>query len=165
MSGGYRAPRRPVASGVGAALATALLLGVPLVQHWEGLRLTPYRDPVGIATVCYGETGAAMRRYSADACNAMLKERFQRDYLRPIARCVPTLPERPAVWAASGSLAYNIGVGAFCRSRAASLFRAGRWREGCEAFGAWNRAGGRVLSGLIRRRAAERALCLSGAAQ
>lgn len=147
------------------ALASALLIGAPLTRSWEGLRLAPYRDAVGVATVCYGETRVPMHSYSRAECDALFRRRFRDDYMLPIAQCVPTLAERPRIWGASGALAYNIGVPAFCHSTAAAHFRARRWTAGCDSFLRWNRAGGRVLPGLANRRWAERAVCLGGAAR
>jgi lysozyme len=43
-------------------------------------------------------------------------------------------------------------------------FNAGRWRKGCDGFGAWVNAGGKRVQGLVNRRADERALCLKDAA-
>jgi lysozyme len=69
---------------------------------------------------------------------------------------------RPNQLAASVSLAYNIGTTAFCRSTVARRFNAGQWKAGCDAFLMWDRAGGRKVRGLTRRREAERAICLRG---
>lgn len=85
-------------------------------------------------------------------------------YAAGVIACVPALYGRGQQAAAAVSLAYNIGVGGFCRSTAARHFRAGRWREGCNAFLMWNRAGGRVVRGLTLRRQRERDLCVVGLA-
>jgi lysozyme len=77
---------------------------------------------------------------------------------------VPELKGKPNALAASVSLAYNIGTAGFCRSTAAKRFRAGDVRGGCNAFLVWNKAGGRVVAGLARRRSAERSICLRDAA-
>ncbi|HEX7856643.1 MAG TPA: lysozyme [Sphingobium sp.] len=143
-----------------AVLATALSLATPEIMRWEGKRNDPYRDIVGVLTVCYGETQAPMRRYSDTECSAILARRVEHDYARPILACVPGFATRPHAFAASISLAYNIGTAGFCRSSVASRFNAGNWRGGCDAMLAWNKAGGRVIAGLTRRREAERRLCL-----
>ena len=74
----------------------------------------------------------------------------------------PGLRERPHQLAAATSLAYNIGLSAYRRSTVAGRFSQGRWREGCNAIARWNKAGGRVIRGLVRRREAERRICLEG---
>jgi lysozyme len=143
-----------------SAIIAALAMATPHIMTWEGKRNEPYRDMVGVQTVCFGETTAPMRRYSDAECVAMLTRRADRNYARPILTCVPALATRTAPFAASISLSYNIGAAAFCRSTVARRFNAGDWQGGCDAMLAWNRAGGRVVTGLTRRREAERRLCL-----
>lgn len=154
---------RTVLAGA-AALTAALSLATPEIMRWEGKRNDPYRDLVGVMTVCHGETRAPMRHYSDAECAALLEQRLERDYARPVLACAPALAGRTHAFAASISLAYNIGPAGFCRSQVARRFNAGDWRGGCEAMLLWDRAGGRRLPGLARRRAAERALCLRDAA-
>ena len=143
---------------IGAAAAAIL---VPTVGRWEGKSNDPYRDIAGIYTVCYGETRVAMRRYSDAECSTMLSDGLA-DFAAPVLRRNPTLRGRPNQLAAAVSLTYNIGGGAYARSSVARHFSAGQWRQGCDAFLHWNRAGGRVVNGLTRRREAERLLCLKG---
>ncbi len=62
----------------GVASATALVAGsmvlaTTLIERWEGTRLLPYRDVVGVWTVCTGETRVAMRRYTREECRALLE--------------------------------------------------------------------------------------------
>lgn len=143
-----------VAAGACAAL---LALATPVVMHFEGLSTKPYRDPVGILTVCYGETHVAMRQYSPQECQAMLAESLADHWLR-IADCVP--PDAPdRIKAASASFAYNVGAGAFCKSTMSRKLLARDWAGGCAELSKWTYAGDQQLPGLVRRRAAERALC------
>lgn len=148
--------------GGGAFLALALGLATPLVERWEGTRTDPYRDIVGVMTVCTGETRAPMRRYSSDECKTMLDRTLAADWAPAVLKAVPALKDRPYQFAASISLAYNIGEVAFARSTVARRFKAGDWRGGCEAFLMWNRAGGKLVKGLDNRRRDERSLCLTG---
>lgn len=67
------------------------------------------------------------------------------------------------VYVADLSLAYNVGVGAFCSSSIARYQNAGAIRASCDRFPLFNKAGGKVVKGLVTRRAAERALCIKGA--
>ncbi len=154
-------PERPkgrLAVLIGASAATAL---VATVAAWEGKSNVPYRDVVGILTVCYGETHQPMRRYTDAECKAMLEDRLA-DYAGPVLERNPELRGHDAQLVAASSLAYNIGVGNYRKSSVARLFSAGRWREACDAFLRWNRAGGREVRGLTNRRKAERAICLKG---
>ncbi len=148
-----------VASGV---IGAALLIAAPFVTQWEGLRTDPYRDSIGKLTVCVGETRVNMRRYTVEECKKMLAEALEREFAEKVLQCTPSLQSRPYALAAATSLAYNVGVGAYCRSTADRQFDAGNWRGGCDAILLWNKAGGRVVQGLVNRRKAERQLCLQG---
>jgi len=148
--------------GGGGFVALALAIATPTIERWEGTRTDPYRDLVGVWTVCTGETRAPMRRYTPAQCQALLHAALANDFAPAVLKAVPALRERPHQLAASISLAYNIGPAAFARSSAARRFNAGDWRGGCEAFLMWNKAGGHVVPGLERRRRDERALCLTG---
>jgi lysozyme len=132
------------------------------VSGLEGTRQVAYQDVVGVWTVCDGETEGVKRgdRYSLAQCKAMLTRRLE-DYATPIESCLPNLPD--ARFVAFTSLAYNIGANRTCQSTAAKLIRLGKIVEGCNAFMAWDKAGGIRFPGLTRRRAAERDLCLKGA--
>ena len=145
--------------------AGALALAAPFIAKWEGKSNDPYRDLIGKLTVCYGDTrGVKPGQRQTDAqCTDRLYRQIA-DHAAPVVACVPQLggKGREPQLAASVSLAYNIGTGAFCKSTAARRFRAGDWRGGCDAFLLWNKAGGRVVQGLVNRRRDERALCLTG---
>lgn len=149
-------------AGVGAAgLAAMLLLASPFVGMWEGKRNLPYKDIVGVLTVCYGETRGVQNRYYSDAeCEGMLEEAVG-DYGIAVAERNPQLRNHPYQWAASTSLAYNIGVTAYHRSTVARRFEQGRWRSACNNFLSWRFAGGKEVRGLLNRRKAEREMCLT----
>lgn len=159
-------PDPPKQSKTPALIAAAVLIAAPLTAAYEGLRTHPYHDPGdGRLTVCYGETERAMRTYTRDECAVLLSARLQRDYAPGVLKCVPAIDTRRDAFAASIDAAYNSGIGGFCRSRMALAFNAGQWRHGCDGFLGWRAtANGHVLRGLERRREAERALCLKGAA-
>ena len=59
------------------------------------------------------------------------------------------------------SLAYNIGFVNFLGSSVLRFHHAGEHHDAAAAFAAWDKGGGRVLPGLVRRRAAEAALYLT----
>jgi lysozyme len=155
-------PRFPALVAIVGTAAAAYL--VPDVQRYEGRSYDPYRDVIGVWTVCDGDTKDVRPdvRQTDAQCDARLEQQLIA-HARPVLQCVPALRPRPHALAASVSLAYNIGPAGFCRSLAARRFNAGDWPGGCDAFRYWNSAGGRVIRGLVNRRAAERAECLKDA--
>lgn len=154
--------------GMSAAVLTA---AIALVGAWEGLRTVAYRDPVGIPTVCYGETrGVKMGdRYTVEQCKEMLGEGLI-EFEAMMRRCLVApdrIPDKSYV--AFLSLTYNIGPGAWCKSsirryanKYAETGNLGHLAEACNRIRLYNKAGGRVLKGLVRRRAEERQICLEG---
>lgn len=80
--------------------------------------------------------------------------------MRKCLKAPDAIPDKP--YTAFLSLSYNIGTGAFCGSTVARRANAGDLKGACNAIPAWNRAGGKVVKGLVNRRAEERAICLEG---
>lgn len=145
--------------GIGVGLAAVLALAAPLIAKWEGVRYTPYRDAVGVLTVCYGHTGGIDpgKRYTKAECDALL----QADMLvanKAVRRCI-TVPMATNVEAALTSAAFNVGPRVVCGSKLQRKALAGDWAGACAELDRWKYAGGRVFKGLVLRRADERALC------
>lgn len=144
-----------------------------LIKPWEGLVLKSHWDPYAkIYDICYGETKgitAGMTKTKAQ-CEAMLTKRVTADYYMPLTKCVPGFLKAPiSVQASMTSGAYNFGVGAMCKSTAARMVAAKRYLDACLAQTAFNKAGGRVVNGLVKRRETgdkqrigEAELCVSG---
>jgi lysozyme len=142
---------------VGAAAATLLLAIVP---HHEGTVLRTYKDPVGILTSCNGHTGPELKMgqvFTPEECSDTLAGDLI-IHAQGVRACIKK-PMADHEIAAFTSLAFNIGVKAFCGSTVARRFNAGDQAGACTAIDMWNKAGGRVWPGLVKRRAAERALC------
>lgn len=151
--------KKSLASVMGGGAAAALLLAT--LTMYEGKRNVGYRDIVGIPTACMGDTQNVIvgKFYSDAECQKRL-ERQALVHVEEVRHCTPRITGNQLV--AAGSLAYNIGGTAYCRSTVAKRFNAGNLRGGCDAFLGWTKAGGRVVQGLVNRRTAERALCLKG---
>ena len=145
--------------------AAWLVVAITLVSGFEGLRTTPYKDQVGITTVCYGETaadGVVMKQYTVDQCKVLLGASLPK-YDAQIKRCLKpgiydTLPIHRH--AALVSFVYNVGAGTFCRSGVARDLNAGHVTAACNALLLYDRGGGKIIPGLLIRRKAERAFCL-----
>lgn len=157
--------QRPTSSRLKRSAAIAGT-AVVLVGGFEGLRTVAYADPVGIPTICFGETrGVKLGDVATKAqCEGMLKASLA-EFSAAIDRCLPqNLPDAPYV--AFLSAAYNIGPDAFCASSMARHARAGNLQAACDALLMWDKvtiAGAKVrLPGLTNRRVEERKLCLSG---
>jgi lysozyme len=140
---------------------------VEIVARFEGFRDRAYLCPAGVWTIGYGATrwrnGMAVREgdtIDEDAARRLLA-RDLADAADAVARLV-RVPLTDPQFAALISLTYNIGRGAFARSTMLTHINAGRLAEAAAEFPRWNQAGGRVLPGLVRRRAEEMRLFRSG---
>ena len=145
---------------VAAVLAAVIALASAFIPSWEGDAPIGYRDVVGVASACYGHTGADVVvgvRYSPEQCKAWLQSDVGKA-AAGVGDCV-TAPLKIYEWAAFTSLAYNIGVTSFCKSSSARLANAHDMPGACRSIELYVYAGGRRLEGLVRRRAAERAMC------
>lgn len=151
--------------GVAGAITALGALAVAFVGGWEGLRLKAYKDPIGIWTVCYGETKGvrAGMQYTKAECENMFVESGLKRHEAGMRKCLKDPDSIPTKsYVAFLSLTYNIGTGGFCKSSVAKLINEGEIKAACYRLTAFNKAGGRVLKGLVNRRAAEKKLCLEG---
>ncbi len=147
-----------------AALGSVTIAGTAIttVATWEGKANVPYRDIVGVLTVCYGETKGVEKRYYSDAeCGDMLSTSML-EHWNGIAKCSTIATARPRERVAHLSLAYNIGVGAWCKSSIPARL-ARNDGTACAVISEFNKA--RVagvlvpVRGLTNRRESERAIC------
>lgn len=132
--------------------------GLDLIKEFEGLYLKAYRCPAGVPTIGYGHTagvvmGQTITKQQADD----YLRRDVRQFERAVARLV-SVPLTQGQFDALVSFAFNLGEGALAQSTLLRLLNAGDYAGAAAQFDRWNKAGGRVLPGLVRRRAAERAL-------
>ncbi|MDQ7733766.1 lysozyme [Halomonas sp. SpR1] len=144
------------------ATAGALSIATAVVSYYEGYQPNAYRDPVGIATICYGHTATARmgQTLSQAQCTQLLQADLGTAFAAVDRRAQVELP--PPTRAALASFVYNVGEGAFARSTLLRKLNAGDLRGACHELSRWVYAGGRQLNGLVKRRATERELCLEG---
>ncbi|RWB68361.1 lysozyme [Mesorhizobium sp.] len=146
-----------------------------LIMPWEGLRTTAYLDTLPkkhIWTVCYGETLGVKKgmKFTKAECESKLIDRVIYDYYLPLVDGVPGYIDAPiSLQASMISGAYNYGVQRQIDSTTADRVGERRYHDACLAQTAFNRAGGRVLPGLVKRREngdaqriGEAELCVSG---
>lgn len=138
--------------------------GIALIKNWEGCRLTAYPDP-GTGgdpwTIGYGHTSAAgepkvvrgLKITQQEADDILVRDLAK--YEAAVDRALTRSPTQPQ-FDACVSLCYNIGQGAFAGSTVVRKFNAGDIGGAADAFLLWNKAGGKVMQGLVNRREAER---------
>jgi len=146
--------------------------GLALIRQFEGCaRKRPdgmveaYPDP-GTGdepwTIGWGATGPDIGPgtvWTQQQCDARLASDVAR-HARDVAIALGDAPATPAQFDALTSFHYN--TGAIARSTLLRRHLAGDYKGAADEFARWNRAGGRVLRGLVRRRAAEASLYRSG---
>ena len=136
--------------------------GIDLIKRFEGCRLTAYKCPAGVWTIGYGHTKGVKegQRISEAEAERMLAEDLQ--YFDQMVGMMVTQPLEAHQMDALVSFAYNCGVMALKGSTLLKRVNANpkdpRIRE---AFMMWNKAGGKVLQGLVKRREAEANLYLT----
>lgn len=138
------------------------LAAVALIGGYEGVRTVAYRDIVGVPTICFGETRGVKMGDTAtmDQCNEMLGDGII-DFSTRLDKCLTAkVPDKP--YMTFLSLAYNVGTGAICKSTLVKKANAGDIRGACNELPKWNRAGGKVVAGLTKRRLDEQRICLEG---
>jgi len=141
------------------------------IVTFEGMRTHAYLDLGGVPTVCVGHTGKDVdmaKVYTNDECRRILVKDIQQ-HNTGILECIK-VPIKQEEYDAYTIFAFNVGINAFCTSRANQLLSAGRHADACRALAtsanggpAWSYVNGKYVAGLQRRRQYERDLCLKGA--
>lgn len=152
--------------------------GLTGIAVHEGYRGTAYNDGAGVQTVGYGTTTKEDGRPVKPGDTITPERALVRlaDHVtkteQAMRACIGPVPLYPYEWDAYVSLAYNIGEAAFCRSTLVRRLqdtltpalshgeREQAYAAACAEILRWNRAGGRVMSGLTTRRQAEYKQCL-----
>lgn len=136
--------------------------GRALIKRFEGLRLDAYLCPAGVWTIGYGHTGDVrsgdrITEHQADAILDVDLDRFE----RAVGELTDGLELNENQFSALVSFAFNLGEAALTRSTLLRHLRAGDLERAADEFRKWVYAGGQVLPGLVKRRAAERELFLT----
>ncbi|HFQ7875731.1 TPA: lysozyme [Enterobacter hormaechei] len=140
--------------------------GIALIKQFEGCKLTAYQDSVGIWTIGYGWTqpvdGKPIRAgmtIKQETAERLLKTGLV-SYEIDVSRLVKVSLTQ-GQFDALVSFTYNLGARSLSTSTLLRKLNAGDYAGAADEFLRWNKAGGKVLNGLTRRREAERALFLS----
>lgn len=134
--------------------------GIAIIKEFEGFREIAYQDSVGVWTIGYGDTGPNVNKgdkITKQEAENRLRLRLANEFEPGV---LGSLKRRPSQneFDAMVSLAYNIGVSAFAGSTLVKMFNEGNITGATDQFLRWNKAGGKVLNGLNRRREKERQL-------
>lgn len=156
--------------------------GLDLIKSFEGIldgnpatsNLDPYLDPVGIWTIGWGHAivvGKDFLRGKENKAKAFAlypggltmeeAETLLRADVMDKCRDVDSLVKvslNDNQYAAIVSFTFNLGVGNLKQSTLLKKLNAGDFEGAANEFRKWNKAGGKVLAGLTRRREAEAAL-------
>lgn len=140
--------------------------GIALIKEFEGCRLTAYQDSVGVWTIGYGWTNPvdgkpvkAGMQIKQETAERLLKTGLV-SYEADVSRMLK-VGVTQCQFDALVSFCYNLGAKALSTSTLMRKLNAGDTFGAADEFLRWNKAGGKVLAGLTRRREAERALFLS----
>jgi len=128
--------------------------GLDLIKRSEGLRLNAYKCPADVATIGYGSTGPHVKMgmtITVDEAEDLLRDDLVR-FEQGVAKAGGTMTQ--GQFDAMVSLAFNIGLGAFMGSTLLQKHLAAA-HDTADQFKRWNKGGGRVLPGLVTRRADE----------
>lgn len=142
--------------------------GLKLIKDCEGFRSKPYLDSVSVPTIGYGVThyqdGTKVTlqddEISESEASDLLNDLLNAEFCPGVEKLIKvTITDNQ--FAACVCLAYNIGLHNFEQSTVLRCLNHKNWKDAADSFLLWNKAGGIVLPGLVKRRAAERQLFLS----
>jgi len=129
--------------------------GVSLLKKFEGCKLRTYLDAVDVPTIAYGRTKDVK---IGDICTQQQAEDWLEEELVEYEGYVEkavTVPLEQNQFDALVSWTYNLGPSNLTRSSMLRVLNASDYDNVPEQIMRWNKAGGRVLAGLVRRREAE----------
>jgi lysozyme len=132
--------------------------GLALVREYEGLRLEAYQDTSGIWTIGYGHAGEVE---PDDCISSARAEQLLKTDLAKAERTVAGLVKVPLTdnqFSALVSFVFNVGEGSFAKSTLLKKLNEGGYGLVPACLKSWIFDNGRVLPGLVKRRAAEAAL-------
>ena len=130
--------------------------GVSFIREFEGLETDAYQDVVGIWTIGVGHTGPEVKKGMTITESAALDilgkdlDKFEKG----VAKLVK-VPLSQDQFDALVSFSFNVGLGNFQSSTLLKLLNQGNYEAVPTQLLRWNKAGGKEVAGLTRRRAAE----------
>ena len=143
-----------------------LEIAAALCKQFEGYKAKPYLCPAGIPTIGYGSTyyhdgrkvTLADDPMDEPTAKALLMVELEHTYLPGVLRNCPGLITDVRKCNAVVDFVYNLGIGRLQTSTLKRKINAQDWEGAKEQLMLWNKGGGKVLTGLTKRRTAECAL-------
>lgn len=136
--------------------------GLELVKHFESLYLKAYRDPVGIWTIGWGHTGLKHNDGTVYAGRTITKaeaEKLLAYDMQQFEQRVVSLVKVPLTDDQFAALvSFDFNTGGLGRSTLLKKLNQNDYKGAAAELPKWNRAGGKVLKGLTRRRLSEQKL-------
>ena len=138
--------------------------GIELVKHFEGCFLTAYKDVVGVWTIGYGHTGLGHRDRTVHAGRKISQQEAEDLLKYDLATFCQRVDNGVDVPLTDDQFAalvsFDFNTGGFLRSTARKKLNAGDYQGAADELLKWDKAGGKKLKGLTRRRRSERNLFL-----
>ena len=148
-------PRSAIAA---ISLSASVLVGLAVHEGYKGDAYIPI--PGDVATIGFGSTAGVKLGQKTTPERALIRLLEDADrHAQGVRSCVK-VPLYQHEFDAYVSLTYNIGTGAFCKSTLVRKLNAGDYTGACTEILRWNRAGGKVITGLTNRRQDEYRKCL-----
>jgi lysozyme len=139
------------------SLSAAALVGIATHEGYVG---QAYRDIVGVWTIGFGTTEQVKAGDKIDPVRALQRKMADvQKFEGALKQCVK-VPLHQHEYDAFLSLAYNIGPGAFCGSTLVRKLNAEDYAGACAEILRWDKAGGKTVAGLTKRRQAEYRQCM-----
>lgn len=145
------------------ASETALQIARDLCIQFEGFSSKPYLCPANYWTIGYGTVykpdGSRVTASHPEISKALALEwldyELAHNYMPAVLAATPNALKHPQVLGALTDFAYNLGGARYRASTLARCVGQEQWTQAVDQLRLWTRGGGRVLPGLVRRRAAE----------
>ena len=129
--------------------------GVELIKRFEGCELRAYKCPAGVWTIGYGHTKGVYEGQEISQSEAEDMLRHELVEYENYVNTYVTAPLSQYQFDALVSWTYNLGGGNLKSSTMLKVLNEGNYEEVPNQMKRWNKAGGKVLEGLVKRREAE----------
>lgn len=136
--------------------SASVLVGVAMHEGYSG---TTYKDIGGVNTIGFGETKGVKENQKTDPVRALVQlEKSLDEHAKGMINCIH-VPISQGEYDAYLDFTYNVGVTNFCTSTLNRKLNQRDYDGACKELLKWNKAGGKVLPGLVKRRQEEYEKC------